>query len=61
MPAELTKMIFPLASIRPKMELGLPPVTRLRATELALGWLKRTDSVADTSKLAQSIASVGVD
>jgi hypothetical protein len=54
-------MIFPFASIRPKMELGLPPVTRLSATELTLGWLKRTDSVADTSKLAQSIASVGVD
>ena len=42
------------------MALASVPVTRFRVTELRLGWLKRTDSLAPTENLLQSIAALSL-
>ena len=49
---------WPLALMLPMMALVSAPVTRLSVMELALGWLKRTDSLLPTENLAQSMAAL---
>src|ERR1035437_60249 len=61
MPFGFTRNTLPLAVKLPKMPEGSAPNTRLRITELLLGWLNRTDSPAAMLKLCQLIAAFCVD
>ena len=60
MPLPLLKNTWPLALIRPKIWLGLPPVTRFKVTLLALGWLKLTVASRPTLKVFQFKAALAV-
>lgn len=57
-PLGLTRKTWPLASIRPWISLALVPITRFRAIELLLGWLKITRSPAATLKESQLAMSL---
>ena len=47
---------FPLASMRPKMLLMSPPVTRFRTIAAAEGWMNWTDSVVPRLNACQLMA-----
>jgi hypothetical protein len=57
-PLELIRKTWPLACSAPSITLRSLPITRLRMTAEALGWLKFTVSRAPTLKLCQSMAAL---
>src|SRR3954468_16220988 len=62
MPSRLMTKTRPLAVSEPMISDGpSPPVTRLSATDEALGWLKRTLSLARMLNVFQLMIALGVD
>ena len=60
-PLGLTRKTLPLAVRLPRIADGSWPITRLRATDVLLGWTKATDSPAPIPKDCQLIATLALD